>query len=72
MAEKKVDLRGLKCPQLVLSALKSIGSKNKGEILQIQINDELAIHSIPNAAKDMGYQVKIQANTEKEWLITIE
>ena len=71
MIHKSIDLRGLKCPQLILEALQQIRSKVEGEVLEIKINDELATHSIPDSARDMGYQVEVHKNSEKEWVIII-
>jgi tRNA 2-thiouridine synthesizing protein A len=54
MPEKKIDLRGLKCPLPALRARKALHGLNSGDILIAECTDPLAAIDIPNLINETG------------------
>jgi tRNA 2-thiouridine synthesizing protein A len=54
MAEKTMNLRGLKCPLPALRARKALGGMAKGDVLVIECTDPLAAVDIPNLVNQTG------------------
>jgi len=54
MAEKTVNLRGLKCPLPALRAKKALGGMAPGDLLTIECTDPLTAIDIPNLLRQTG------------------
>jgi tRNA 2-thiouridine synthesizing protein A len=54
MAEKTLDLRGLKCPLPVLYTRKALASLAPGDVLLVECTDPLAGIDIPNLVRETG------------------
>src|ERR1700727_1303924 len=54
MAEKTLNLRGLKCPLPALRARKALGGMQTGDILIVECTDPLAGIDIPNLLNQTG------------------
>ena len=54
MADKTMDLRGLKCPLPALRTRKALSAMAKGDILVIECTDPLAAVDIPNLINQTG------------------
>jgi len=54
MAEKTLDLRGLKCPLPVLYTRKALASLAPGDVLLVECTDPLASIDIPNLVRETG------------------
>jgi tRNA 2-thiouridine synthesizing protein A len=54
MAEKTMDLRGLKCPLPALRTRKALSAMLKGDVLVIECTDPLAAVDIPNLINQTG------------------
>jgi tRNA 2-thiouridine synthesizing protein A len=54
MAEKTIDLRGLKCPLPALRARKALASMKTGDVLIAECTDPLAAIDIPNLLNQTG------------------
>jgi len=54
MAEKTLDLRGLKCPLPVLYTRKALASLAPGDVLLVECTDPLAGLDIPNLVRETG------------------
>ena len=52
MAEKVLDLRGLRCPLPALKARKVLATLNPGDRLVIECTDPLAAVDIPNLIRE--------------------
>lgn len=50
----KLDLTGLKCPLPALKTRKALKSLRRGERLEVQCTDPLAIIDIPNLLNEIG------------------
>ena len=54
MAEKTMNLRGLKCPLPALRTRKALSGMAKGDVLVIECTDPLAAVDIPNLVNQTG------------------
>ncbi len=54
MAEKTLDLRGLKCPLPALHARKALTGSEAGDVLTIACTDPLAAIDIPSLLRETG------------------
>jgi len=54
MAEKTINLRGLKCPLPALRARKALGAMKTGDVLVAECTDPLAAIDIPNLVNQTG------------------
>jgi tRNA 2-thiouridine synthesizing protein A len=68
MAEKILNLRGLKCPLPALRTKKALGSLVSGDILVVECTDPLAGVDIPNLLNQTGD--KLEDTTKDKRLLT--
>jgi tRNA 2-thiouridine synthesizing protein A len=68
MAEKTLNLRGLKCPLPALRTKKALGSLVSGDILVVECTDPLAGVDIPNLLNQTGD--KLEDTTKDKRLLT--
>jgi tRNA 2-thiouridine synthesizing protein A len=54
MAERKLDLRGLRCPLPALKARKVLAGLAPGEALVLECTDPLTAIDIPNLVRETG------------------
>lgn len=54
MAEKTLDLRGLKCPLPALYTRKTLAGMAPGDVLVVECTDPLAGIDIPNLVRETG------------------
>jgi len=54
MAEKILDLRGLKCPLPALRTRKALSGMQPGDLLIVACTDPLAAIDIPNLVRETG------------------
>jgi tRNA 2-thiouridine synthesizing protein A len=54
MAEKIIDLRGLKCPLPALRTRKALAASAPGDVLIVECTDPLAGIDIPNLLRETG------------------
>jgi tRNA 2-thiouridine synthesizing protein A len=65
MAEKTIDLRGLKCPLPALRARKALSGMVSGDLLVIECTDPLTTIDIPNLLNQTGDTLEGQSKTGK-------
>ena len=61
MAEKTLNLRGLKCPLPALRTRKALGGMAPGDILIVECTDPLAEIDIPHLASETGDELQGKA-----------
>ncbi|MBF0553564.1 MAG: sulfurtransferase TusA family protein [Nitrospirae bacterium] len=70
--DKKIDIRGLKCPYTFVRSKLTIESMNTGEVLEILLNYPEAAVSIPKSMQDHGQRVlSVNKINDTEWVIVI-
>jgi tRNA 2-thiouridine synthesizing protein A len=67
MAEKTLNLRGLKCPLPALRTRKALGAMQPGDMLIVECTDPLAGIDIPNLLNQTGDALE-DAHKEKKLL----
>ena len=67
MADKTIDLRGLKCPLPALHTRKALAGMQPDDVLMVECTDPLAGIDIPNLVRETGDRL---AETHKEARIT--
>jgi tRNA 2-thiouridine synthesizing protein A len=65
MAEKTINLRGLKCPLPALRAKKALGALKAGDLLVIECTDPLTAIDIPNLLNQTGDRLEAQSKTKE-------
>ena len=72
MANKTLDLLGLKCPLPYLRTKKALAKAESGDVLTVLTSDPLAVIDIPNLCRETGDTVEILARTESDTRFRIE
>mgnify|MGYP001216067416 CR=1 FL=1 len=67
---KKIDARGLSCPQPVLMTLKEMDSMGKGEIV-VLVDSDTAKENVARVSATKGWEVKQIDSKGKEFFLTI-
>jgi tRNA 2-thiouridine synthesizing protein A len=65
MAEKTMNLRGLKCPLPALRTKKALGALKHGDLLVIECTDPLSAIDIPSLLRQTGDSLEGQSKTKK-------
>jgi tRNA 2-thiouridine synthesizing protein A len=68
MAEKIINLRGLKCPLPALRTRKALSALQPGDILTVECTDPLAGIDIPNLLNQTGDA--LEATTKDKRILT--
>ena len=64
MADKTLNLRGLKCPLPALRAKKALGGMASGDLLTIECTDPLTAIDIPNLLRQTGDTLEGKAEAD--------
>jgi tRNA 2-thiouridine synthesizing protein A len=65
MAEKILNLRGLKCPLPALRARKALAGMAAGDLLVLECTDPLTAIDIPNLLRQTGDQLEHNSKDDK-------
>jgi tRNA 2-thiouridine synthesizing protein A len=65
MAEKTMNLRGLKCPLPALRTRKALSGMNSGDLLVIECTDPLTTVDIPTLLNQTGDRLEGQSKQDK-------
>ena len=68
MAEKILNLRGLKCPLPALRARKALGGLQAGDLLIAECTDPLTAIDIPNLLRETG-DTMVSSARERDVLV---
>ncbi len=69
---KKIDIRGLVCPYTFVKSKLAIETMEVGEVLEILLDYEEALSSIPNSMRDHGHTVlEVDKVSEGQWIIQV-
>ena len=63
MADKTLNLRGLKCPLPALRTKKALRGMAAGELLTIECTDPLTTIDIPNLVRETGDRIEDSAKS---------
>ena len=65
MADKTINLRGLKCPLPALRTRKALTTMAKGDVLVVECTDPLAAIDIPNLLNQTGDTLEGTSRADK-------
>ena len=65
MADKTMNLRGLKCPLPALRTKKALGTLKSGDLLVIECTDPLSAIDIPTLLRQTGDRLEGQSKAKK-------
>jgi TusA-related sulfurtransferase len=68
----RLDLRGIKCPLNWAHAKVRLERMERGEILELTLDDPRGARDIPRAAEAEGYSIVEQHRNGALWLLKIE
>jgi tRNA 2-thiouridine synthesizing protein A len=71
MAEKTINLRGLKCPLPALRVRKALGGLKAGDELAAECTDPLTEIDIPNLLSQTGDELLATERGDKLWTFRI-
>jgi tRNA 2-thiouridine synthesizing protein A len=71
MAEKTMNLRGLKCPLPALKTRKALSALAAGDVLTIECTDPLSAIDIPNLLRETGDVMETSSKTGEILLFRI-
>ena len=64
---KLIDLKGLRCPLPVLKIAKKINQINKGEFIEVEVDDPKAENDINELTKNIGIKI-IEKKKENKFI----
>jgi tRNA 2-thiouridine synthesizing protein A len=64
MAEKTLNLRGLKCPLPALRTKKALRGMSAGDLLTIECTDPLTAIDIPNLLRETGDRLESKSEAD--------
>ena len=62
---KLIDLKGLRCPLPVLKIAKKINQINKGEFIEVEVDDPKAENDINELTKNIGIKITEKKKEKK-------
>jgi tRNA 2-thiouridine synthesizing protein A len=65
MADRTINLRGLKCPLPALRARKALSAMTTGDVLVVECTDPLASIDIPNLINQTGDTLEATSKADK-------
>jgi tRNA 2-thiouridine synthesizing protein A len=65
MAEKIVNLRGLKCPLPALRTRKMLAGLSRGDVIVVECTDPLSAIDIPNLLRETGDLLEASARSDE-------
>ncbi|MCF6242442.1 MAG: sulfurtransferase TusA family protein [Bacteroidales bacterium] len=69
---RKKDLRGVACPMNFVKTKIELSTMNKGEFLEILLDDGQPIQNVPNSVKLEGHSVLSVKNIDNYWSVLIQ
>ena len=70
MADKTLNLRGLKCPLPALRAKKALRNMAAGDLLMIECTDPLTVIDIPNLLRETGD--RLEGKSEADGVLSFQ
>jgi tRNA 2-thiouridine synthesizing protein A len=64
MSERRLDLRGLKCPLPAMRVRKALSSVKSGDVIVVECTDTLAAIDIPNLLRQTGNALEDKAEAD--------
>ncbi len=73
VSDKKIDIKGLKCPYTFVKSKLAIEGMEKGQVLEILLDYKEASNSIPKSMEAHGHKVlKVENINDTDWVLLIK
>ena len=69
--EKIIDCRGQACPLPVVNAKKAAEALSAGDVLTVQVDNEIAVQNLTRFAEHKGFSVSAEKKNDKEYAVTM-
>ena len=69
--EKIIDCRGLACPLPVVNAKKAAEDLTAGDVLVVQVDNEIAVQNLTRFAEHKGFGVSAEKKNDNEYAVTM-
>ena len=69
--EKTIDCRGMACPLPVVNAKKAVETMNRGDVLTVLVDNEIAVQNLQRFASHKGNDATAQKRAENEFAVVI-
>ena len=67
--EKIIDCKGMACPLPVVNAKKAAEAMNRGDVLTVLVDNEIAVQNLSRFAEHKGFGVSADKRGEKEYAV---
>ena len=67
--EKIIDCKGMACPLPVVNAKKAAEAMNRGDVLTVLVDNEIAVQNLTRFAEHKGFAVSADKKAEKEYAV---
>lgn len=67
--EKIIDCKGMACPLPVVNAKKAAEAMNRGDVLTVLVDNEIAVQNLTRFAEHKGFGVSADKRGEKEYAV---
>ena len=67
--EKIIDCKGMACPLPVVNAKKAAEELNTGDVLTVQVDNEIAVQNLTRFAEHKGFAVSAEKKADKEYAV---
>ena len=70
--EKIIDCKGMACPLPVVNAKKAAEELNSGDVLTVQVDNEIAVQNLTRFAEHKGFGVSAEKKGDKEYAVIMQ
>ena len=70
--EKIIDCKGMACPLPVVNAKKAAEELNTGDVLTVQVDNEIAVQNLTRFAEHKGFGVSAEKKGDKEYAVIMQ
>ena len=67
--EKIIDCKGMACPLPVVNAKKAAEALSAGDVLTVQVDNEIAVQNLTRFAEHKGFRVSAEKKADKEYAV---
>ena len=69
--KKTIDCRGMACPLPVVNAKKAAEELSAGDVLTVQVDNEIAVQNLIRFAEHKGFGVSAEKKSDKEYAVVM-
>ena len=70
--ERIIDCKGMACPLPVVNAKKAAEELNTGDVLTVQVDNEIAVQNLTRFAEHKGFGVSAEKKGDKEYAVIMQ